>query len=131
MTCVHTENKTALAPLRAAMYTFDETGVRAALGRLIDPNATIYMPYPLGDMQGPEQLYDRCYRGLFAALPDLERRDWIVMGGETEHGGHWVGCGGHYVGTFVAHCRGPCPVVPVGHPLQCLLIFWSLEEGSP
>ena len=46
---------------------------------------------------------------LFDAMPDLERRDWIIMGGRTEHGDDWVGCGGHYVGTFV----GPWLDIPL------------------
>ncbi|MEM6276841.1 MAG: ester cyclase, partial [Pseudomonadota bacterium] len=106
MTDLHTANKVLLAPLRAAMVDFDEATVRAALAEVIDTDATIHMPHPLGDMQGPDALYEQCYDPLFDAMPDLERRDWIVMAGPTEHGDDWVGCGGHYMGTFVGSWLG-------------------------
>ena len=102
MTCTHTANKALIKTLRMAMYDFEETSVRAALDGLIAKDATIHMPYPFGDMHGPEALYDTCYAPLFKAIPDLERRDWIVTAGRTEHGDDWVGCGGHYSGTFLA-----------------------------
>ncbi|MEM1236392.1 MAG: ester cyclase [Pseudomonadota bacterium] len=112
MSDIHTDNKAALAPLRDAMVNFNEAGVRAALGDLIAPDAIIHMPHPLGDMTGPEAFYDACYGSLFDAMPDLERRDWIVMSGPTEHGDNWVGCGGHYMGTFVGPWLG---IPPTGH----------------
>lgn len=57
----HTRNKTALAPLRAAMVDFDEAGVRTALGALISPSAVVHMPHPLGDMKGADALYETRY----------------------------------------------------------------------
>ncbi|NRB36466.1 MAG: ester cyclase, partial [Rhodobacteraceae bacterium] len=94
------------------MYNFDADGVRAALKAVMAPDAVIHMPWPLGDMVGPKALYDTCYAPLLDAMPDMERRDWIVMGGPTEHGDNWIGCGGHYVGTFV----GPwLDIPPTGH----------------
>ncbi len=100
MTDVHTDNKAALTSLRQSMYNFDEASVRAALRDLLAPDAVVHMPWPLGDFSGPDEFYDNCYAPLLSAMPDIERRDWIVMGGPDEHGGDWVGCGGHYVGTF-------------------------------
>jgi hypothetical protein len=82
----HTANKAALEPLRKAMADFDEAAVRAALNALLDPAAPVRMPHPFGTMTGPEALFDTCYAPLLKAMPDLERRDWIVMGGKTEHG---------------------------------------------
>lgn len=112
MSDIHTRNKSALAPLRAAMVDFDAEAVRAALRAVIAPDAVIHMPHPFGDLTGPDALYDACYAPLLAALPDLERRDWIVMGGPDEHGADWVGCGGHYCGTFVAPWLD---IPPTGH----------------
>ena len=70
------------------------------------------MPWPFGDMEGPQALYENCYALLLQAMPDLERRDWIVIGGATEHGDNWIGCGGHYSGTFVAPWLD---IPPTGH----------------
>ncbi len=94
------------------MVDFDADAVRAALRGLIAPDAIIHMPHPLGDLRGPDAYFDTCYAPLFGAMPDLERRDWIVMGGQTEHGDDWIGCGGHYMGTFVAPWLD---IPPTGH----------------
>lgn len=127
MTDKHTDHKALIAPLRAAMYDFDETAVRRALMDLIAPDAVIHMPWPFGDLVGPEALYEVCYAPLFASLPDLERRDWIVMAGPTEHGGNWVGCGGHYSGTFVAPWLD---IPPTGHLAHMRFHeFYRFEEG--
>jgi|TARA_B100000073_G_scaffold346432_1_gene357824 predicted ester cyclase len=109
---IHTQNKTTVAKLCAAQADFTEAGVRKALCKLILPEAKIHMPHPFGDLIGPDEFFETCFTPLFDAMPDLERRDWIIMGGETEHGDDWVGCGGHYVGTFV----GPwLDIPPTGH----------------
>ena len=109
------------------MYDFDETAVRRALMDLIAPDAVIHMPWPFGDLVGPEALYEVCYAPLFVSLPDLERRDWIVMAGPTEHGGNWVGCGGHYIGTFVAPWLD---IPPTGHLAHMRFHeFYRFEEG--
>ena len=124
----HTTNKALIAPLRAAMYDFNETGVRTVLDRIIDPDAVIHMPYPLGDMTGPTELYDKAYAALFHAVPDLERRDYIVVAGPTEHGDDWVGCGGYYTGTFV----GPwLDIPPTGHMAHMRFHeFYRIVEGK-
>ena len=112
MTDIHRANKAALKPVRLAMQGFEAGPVRAALGALIAPNAVIHMPHPFGDLSGPEALYDACHAPLLAAMPDLERRDWIVMAGRDGHGHDWVGCGGHWFGTFVAPFLD---IPPTGH----------------
>ena len=38
---------------------------------------------------------------LLSALPDLERRDMILIAGTTPEGNKWVGSMGNYMGTFV------------------------------
>ena len=39
------------------------------------------------------------YGPLIAAIPDLERRDYIFVGGEDDDS-VWIGCGGFYTGVF-------------------------------
>ena len=125
---IHTQNKALIAPLREAMYDFDETSVKAALAALIATDATIHMPHPFGDLTGYAALYEVCYAPLFAAIPDLERRDWIVMGGRTEHGDDWIGCGGHYSGTFTAAWLD---IPPTGHLAHMRFHeFYRFEQGK-
>ncbi len=127
MTDVHTDNKVLIAPLRQAMYDFNTEAVQAALRALVAPDAAVHMPHPLGDMAGPDAYYDQCYAPLFEAMPDLERRDWIVMAGQTEQGHDWVGCGGHYVGTFVAPWLD---IPPTGHLAHMRYHeFYRFKEG--
>ncbi|SEK02395.1 SnoaL-like polyketide cyclase, partial [Cribrihabitans marinus] len=123
----HTEHKARLAPLRAAMYDFTETGVRAALAGLAAPDALFRLAFPFGDMTGPEAFYDRAYAPLFAAIPDLERRDFIVMAGPTPEGADWVGCGGYYTGTFAAPWMD---IPPTGHQMHLRFHeFYRFEDG--
>jgi predicted ester cyclase len=125
---VHTHNKALIAPLRQAMYNFDEAMVRAELERLLAPDAIVHMAHPMGDMIGPQALYDNCYKSLFAALPDLERRDYIVMAGPTEHGDDWVGCGGYYSGVFVAPWLD---IPPTGHLVHMRFHeFYRIADGK-
>jgi len=124
---LHTENKARLAPLRHAMNTFDEASVRRVLTDLVVSDAPVHMPWPFGDLTGPDALYEICYAPLLRSMPDLERRDWIVMGGETAHGGDWIGCGGHYMGTFVAPWLD---IPPTGHLTHMRFHeFYRFEHG--
>ena len=101
-----------LAPLRAAMYDFSEQSVRDALSQSLSDSAVVHMCHPFGDLTGGDQFYETCLAPLFVAVPDLERRDYIVMEGTDEHGHDWVGCGGYFTGTFV----GPwLDIPPTGH----------------
>ncbi len=45
-------------------------------------------------------------------MPDLERRDMIVMAGTTPEGQDWIGAMGNYMGTFTAPFLG---IPPTGH----------------
>ncbi|MGX9357256.1 ester cyclase [Roseobacteraceae bacterium S113] len=114
------------AALRATMGAFEEGPVRAALAQAIAPQAQVHLSHPMGDMPG-EALYDRAYAPLLAALPDLERRDWIVISGRDDHGLDWVGCAGHYMGTFAAPFLD---IAPTGHLAHMRFHeFYRIEEG--
>lgn len=114
---IHDDNKARLDPLRAALAGCDAKAVRAALMQAFAPQARIRMGHPIGGLTGPEALWDQVYAPLFAAMPDMERRDWIVMAGPRwgqGPGGDWVGLGGNIVGTFVAPWLG---IPPTGAPV--------------
>ena len=110
------------------MYDFDEKEIREVLSKLLTPDTIIHMPWPLGDMNGPDQLYKKCYEPLVASIPDLERRDWIVVGGLTESGHEWVGCGGHYTGTFLTPWLD---IPPTGHIVHMRFHeFYKFQNGK-
>jgi predicted ester cyclase len=96
----YTDLRALLTPLRRAQYDFEERAVRGELGRLLTDDARVQLCCPLDTVIGPDAFYDRAYRDLLAAMPDLERRDTIVIAGPTPKGDEWVGCCGYYTGTF-------------------------------
>ncbi len=123
----HTTNKSALSPLRDAMVDFEERSVRAELSKLFAPDVTIRMPHPFGDFHDPSGYYAACYAPLLHAMPDLERRDWIVIAGQDEYGANWVGCAGHYYGTFLSPWLD---IPPTGHLTHMRFHeFYRLEEA--
>ncbi|WP_419913808.1 ester cyclase [Hoeflea sp.] len=116
-----------MQPFRSASETFTEGGVRAALSELVAPDAAIHMCHPFGDTIGPDRLYDDCYAPLLAAMPDLERRDMIVLAGQTPEGRDWIGCMGNYMGSFIAPFLD---IPPTGHLAHLRYHeFFEIESG--
>jgi len=128
MTDKHTLNKALVAPLRTAMYDFSANGVRATLESVMQPDAICRLAHPLGDMTGPDELYNRAFAPLFNAIPDLERRDYIVVAGHDGHGTDWVGCAGYYTGAFT----GPwLDIPPTGHQVHMRFHeFFSIRDNA-
>lgn len=119
--------KTLIAPLRAAMRDFCESKVRGAMHDLIAPDATVHLCEPFGDTVGPDGFFDAAYAALFRAIPDLERRDYIVMGGPTAEGAEWIGCGGYYTGRFL---RPWMDIPPTGHVFNMRFHEFYRFEGE-
>ncbi len=119
--------KAAFAPFRTAAINFSESAVRDALRSLIAPDALLHHCHPFGDLTGPDALYDAAFAPLLAALPDLERRDQILLAGTTPEGQHWIGAMGHYFGTFTAPFLD---IPPTGHLVHMRYHeFFRLEDG--
>ena len=120
--------KSVLSPFRLAAATFAEPDVRNALSALVAPDATLHMCHPFGDLTGADALYAACYRPLLAAMPDLERRDMIVLSGQTPEGAQWIGCMGNYMGTFLAPFLD---IPPTGHLAHMRYHeFFRIEGGK-
>jgi len=96
---VHDQNRAFIGRFRSALYDLDPGRLREQLEELFAPDATIQLAYPLGTLSGPTALYEQAYAPLLHAIPDLERRDYIVMAGPQDEE-CWVGCGGYYTGVF-------------------------------
>lgn len=120
--------KALIAPLRAAQYDWDTDTVKKVFAGLGAENARFRLSEPFGEIQGSDAFVDQAYGDLLIAMPDLERRDWIVMAGDDEHGNQWVGCGGHYFGTFL----GPwLDIPPTGHLAHFRFHeFYKIEDGK-
>lgn len=98
---LHHEHRTRLQPLREAMVDFDAAHVRQALTSLFSRDALVQLAYPFETLDGPEDLFTQAYQPLQQSIPDLERRDTIVIAGSPDNGSHWVGCCGYYTGSFM------------------------------
>ncbi|MEM8923821.1 MAG: ester cyclase [Actinomycetota bacterium] len=119
--------KALLAPVRRAMYDFDTDAVGAALDTAFAPDAAVHLAFPFEDLDGPTGLVGDALAPLAVALPDLERRDWIVMAGTDSAGAVWVGCGGHYTGTFV---HPWLDIPPTGHQVAMRFHeFYRVDAG--
>jgi predicted ester cyclase len=112
MSDVHSQNQALLDPLRAAQYDWDTACLQRALMDIADPAAVFHLSHPFGDIIGPEAFCQNALAPLADAWPDIERRDWLVMAGEDQDGQTWVGCGGHFYGTFSAPLLD---IPPTGH----------------
>jgi predicted ester cyclase len=104
--------KSLLSPFRQAAASFTASGVRDSLRALLAPDAAVRMCHPFGDLTGPDGFFDACHAPLLTAMPDLERRDMIVMAGATDTGEQWIGAMGNWMGTFAAPFLG---IPPTGH----------------
>lgn len=119
--------KSLLAPLQRSMETFESALVNKAMAAAFAAKANIRMCHPFGDLTGPKALFDRCYAPLLNAMPDLERRDMIVMAGTTAEGQDWIGCMGNYMGTFVAPFLDIPPTGRLAH--MRYHEFFRIEDG--
>jgi predicted ester cyclase len=62
-------------------------------------NASVNISHPINELRDLDALNTQFWQPLRDAFPDVERRVDIVAGG-TYRDAEWVGCFGHYVGTF-------------------------------
>lgn len=73
--------------------------VESLLGDLCAPDLHWRGSHPMNEIRGPEPVAAQVWTPLKIALPDLERRDLICVGGVFE-GRAYVAMVGHYCGTF-------------------------------
>lgn len=105
------KNQEIIKPFLTAMYDFDELAVRSFIEKTFSLDVKIHICHPFGDVLKSE-FYNNCYAPLVEAIPDIERRDSILVSGQTAGNKYWVGCCGSYVGTFVSPFLD---IPPTGH----------------
>jgi predicted ester cyclase len=92
--------KSALAPYQKALSSVSAAS-RVDVDATIAPDAQINIGHPFGTLRG-DKMWETAFAPLLAAMPDLERRDMIVLSGTTPESQDWVGCMGNYMGTMLA-----------------------------
>ena len=125
---VSTNCKELTAALRAAMADFEAQSVRAELDRVFSDDVRVSLCHPFGELTGAGAFYDVAYAPLLAAMPDLERRDMIVLAGRTPEGQDWIGMMGNYMGTFTAPFLD---IPPTGHLVHMRYHeFYQIKDGK-
>ena len=128
--CIHNLNKQRINIVRAALYDIDPAQLLKQLNEIFAPECRVHLAHPFEDLDGPAELVARAYLPLIRAMPDLERRDFIVMAGHSpgQWSGDWVGCGGHYVGVF----ENPWLDIPPTRHLVAMRFheFFRFEDGQ-
>lgn len=102
--------KSMLAPFQAALATAMHDA-KAVLDEAFAADAVIHLCHPFDTVTGAA-FWDTAYAPLLDAMPDLERRDMIVLSGTTPEGQDWIGCMGNYMGTML---RPWLDIPPTGH----------------
>ncbi len=124
---VHQQHKEIVKKFRDALYDCEAADLQKVMRRVFAEDCAVHLAFPFEDMSGPGELYQRAYEPLIKALPDLERRDYIVLSG-TADTGNWVGCSGYYLGVF----EYPWLDIPATlHPVFMRFCeFFRLEQGQ-
>ncbi|MEL6686725.1 MAG: ester cyclase [Pseudomonadota bacterium] len=104
--------KNRIADFRKALQNGDLEAANEDAKDLFHPDADMKLCYPFGTLSGFDRFHETCLTPLKTALPDLERRDMILLAGTTPEGQDWVGCMGNYFGTFSAPFLD---IPPTGH----------------
>lgn len=104
----HRAHKRLLADALPALARAGEAGVGTALAAIVAEDARFHVYHPVNDAIGRDAVAAMLWRPLAHALPDMERRDDILMAGHFADS-DWVAATGHYAGTFVASLLGIPP----------------------
>ena len=125
---LHAANKKATSQLRLALAEFEPDSARHNLSILFAPGSRIHLAHPFETLDGPEEFFSVALEPLWRAIPDLERRETIVMSGRSRLGKNWVGCAGHYTGSFI---RPWLDIPPTGHMVSMRFHeFFRMESGK-
>lgn len=122
-------NKQLINMIRSSLYDFDLNNLSDAIEKAFHSDALIQLSFPFETLPGgPDGLYSEVFVPLSVAIPDLERRDTILMSGTTDAGKQWVGCCGYYTGTFTKPWLG---INPTGHQISLRFHeFYRVELGQ-
>ncbi|WP_068314174.1 ester cyclase [Polycladidibacter hongkongensis] len=125
---LHKSNKALLNPLRKALYDYDADTVCNALRATFAQEVVCRLSHPLGTMVSAPAYFQGAIAPLVKALPDLERRDYIVIAGQDSPGQNWVGTAGYYTGTFA---QPFLQIPPTGHQVAMRFHeFYRFVEGK-
>jgi len=106
--------KDVVAPLFSALYNTADSDLTGVLKQVLADECKIRFTHPIEDLTGPVEFYEAVYAPLLDAIPNLERRDYILIAGEVDDD-IWVGSAGFYAGVFEKPWLG---IPPTRHVVQ-------------
>lgn len=92
-------NKRQLMDIMQAMVSASPAGLKDTVRSGYHTGARVNVTHPVNELANLDQVVARLWRPLRHAIPDVERRDDIVAAGRYRDA-DWIGCIGHYAGTF-------------------------------
>lgn len=92
-------NKRNVSSALNALVEAGVNGIGSALAKAYHPDAQWRGSHPWNEIHGVGEIERQFWQPLLHSFSDLERRDFILMGGDYE-GRSYVGTVGHLVGTF-------------------------------
>jgi predicted ester cyclase len=98
-------NKRRLIDIMQAMVNTPLAELDDAIQAGYHSAASVNVTHPINELTGLSAVAEQVWRPLRHALPDVERREDIVAGGRYRDT-NWIGCVGHYVGTFTHDLLG-------------------------
>ncbi|WP_191600033.1 ester cyclase [Marinomonas algicola] len=124
---IHNQNKELIGSFRMALYDFSEASLTHVINEIFSENALLKFPFPFETIASKKALVTDIYRPLASAFVGLERRDTIVMAGDSNHDSEWVGCCGYYTGSFE---KPWLDIQPTGHQVSMRFHeFFRIEGG--
>ena len=122
------QNKQITEPFRKAMYDFDPVQVLGSLKSIFAKDAPVHLSTPFETHKDVEEFYIKALYPLYEAIPDLERRELIVVSNRSQIDQDWVGVCGYYTGAFK---NAWLEIQPTGHQVALRFHeFYRVEEGK-
>lgn len=92
-------NKQRIIDLMQSLASTPTEKLKGVLQASYHANAKINVTHPINELEGIPSALEKLWKPLRNAILDVERRDDFVAGGRYRDA-NWIGCMGHYVGTF-------------------------------
>jgi len=122
------DNLDVIKAVSAALYDYSYANVQALLEQHCSPNLEVRFCEPFGAVCDLGTLMSKVIAPLARAWPDLERRNAILVSGQTNEGSDWIGVAGYYTGTFISSWLD---IPPTGHQVGMRFHeFYRFEEGA-
>ena len=113
---------------QTATQTFDKKTIEKSLSNYFTTETLYNFCHPFGTFKGLNSFLSKCIFRLLESIPDLERRDMIVMAGKTPEGKNWIGTMGNYMGTF---SKPYLDIQPTGNLIHMRYHeFFQIEENK-